>query len=145
MSQLKTQGHRTLFAYIDMNNLKIINDRYGHDEGDFSLKLIGEILADIVQEEGITGRIGGDEYACVLKYEKEDQGRDFRNRIHQAFQDFNRTSEKAYNVTVSVGTYLMEAEEDLTLHDALSHADASLYEAKKNRVKSVAKNFDYNN
>ena len=39
----------------------------------------------------------------------------------------------------------MEAEEDLTLHDALSHADASLYEAKKNRVKSVAKNFDHNN
>lgn len=145
VSQLKMQGHKTLFAYIDMNNLKIINDRYGHDEGDFSLKLIGEILADIVQEEGITGRIGGDEYACVLKYEKEDQGKDFTDRIHLAFQEFNRTSEKAYNVTVSVGTYLMEAEENLTLHDALSHADASLYEAKKNRIKSVAKEQEGNN
>ena len=45
-----------------MNSLKIINDRYGHDEGDFSLKTIGDILIKSVGDNGIVGRIGGDEY-----------------------------------------------------------------------------------
>ena len=58
-----------------MNNLKIINDRYGHEEGDYSLHTIAEILAEIVQKEqtgdGVVARIGGDEYACALMTEKK--------------------------------------------------------------------------
>lgn len=137
--QLKQEKKKLLFAYIDMNNLKIINDRYGHDEGDFSLKLIGQILTDHVKDFGVTGRIGGDEYACVLGYEKEDDGQSFVRTITEAFDAFNQSSDKDYNVTVSVGTYVMEPDKTMSLQDALSHADESLYEAKKHRVKSVAK------
>ena len=134
-----------LFAYIDMNNLKIINDRYGHEEGDFSLKLIGEILSQAVEGRGIAGRIGGDEYACVIGCEEEiDSAKEqiasaFVKEITQAFDFFNSSSKKEYNVTVSVGTYVMRYDEEMTLSDALSHADESLYEAKKHRVKEVAK------
>lgn len=64
-----------LVLYADMNNLKIINDRYGHEEGDYSLHTIAEILAEIVQKEqtgdGVVARIGGDEYACALMTEKK--------------------------------------------------------------------------
>lgn len=137
--QLKQEKKKILFAYIDMNNLKIINDRYGHDEGDFSLKLIGQILTDHVNDFGVTGRIGGDEYACVLGYGTEDDGQAFVQRICQAFDAFNQSSNKEYNVTVSVGTYVMEPDDSMSLKDALSHADESLYEAKKHRIKSVAK------
>lgn len=134
-----------LFAYIDMNNLKIINDRYGHEEGDFSLKLIGEILSHAVEGRGIAGRIGGDEYACVIGCEeeidiaKEQIASTFVKEITQAFDSFNSSSKKEYNVTVSVGTYVMRYDDEMTLSDALSHADESLYEAKKHRVKEVAK------
>lgn len=139
IAQLKQEKKKILFAYIDMNNLKIINDRYGHDEGDFSLKLIGQILTDHVNDFGVTGRIGGDEYACVLGYGTEDDGQAFVQRICQAFDTFNQSSDKEYNVTVSVGTYVMEPDDSMSLKDALSHADESLYEAKKHRIKSVAK------
>lgn len=154
IARFQAEKKDVLFAYIDMNNLKIINDRYGHEEGDFSLKRIGQILADAVHGRGIAGRIGGDEYACVIGCERTEVGertvgceniascdRAFVHQITEAFAAFNASSDKAYNITVSVGTYVMLCNdtEHVSLSDALSHADESLYEAKKHRVKEVAK------
>lgn len=146
LEELKQRGNGALFAYIDMNNLKIINDRYGHEEGDFSLKLIGSSLSSIMDtimehygKKGIVGRIGGDEYACVIECTKEDWGSRFTDMTMELFDAFNRTSDKDYTVTVSVGTYQLPAGRSMELQEALSRADESLYEAKKHRVKSVAK------
>lgn len=148
LKELEQRGSGVLFAYIDMNNLKIINDRYGHEEGDFSLKLIGSNLSSILHtitdtygKKGIVGRIGGDEYACVVECSGEEWGSRFVDMTAKLFDEFNQTSDKDYTVTVSVGTYELPAGVTMELKEALSHADESLYEAKKHRVKSVAKNF----
>ena len=90
---------------------------------------------------------------CDLTSQLFDNGEFLANQLGSAVKmiDLLRTNESIQqkleesltalkeNITVSVGIYLMKADENLTLHDALSHADASLYEAKKNRIKSVAK------
>lgn len=128
-----------LVAYIDMNNLKIINDRYGHEEGDFSLKLIGDILSHTVDTCGVVGRIGGDEYACIMQYKKTDSGRSFVQNLYKKFDTYNHSSEKQYNITVSAGAYIIDADNKISLQEALAHADERLYEAKKKRVKTVAK------
>lgn len=139
----KQAGERTLVAYIDMNNLKIINDRYGHDEGDFSIKLIGELLTETVDSSGLVGRVGGDEFALIMPALAFDASADgermFVEQIYKRFQTYNEESTKAYNITVSVGTCMVEAADVLTLKEAMTHADGRLYEEKQNRVKSVAK------
>lgn len=135
----KAAGNRTLVAYVDMNNLKIINDRYGHDEGDFSIKLISEILTKVVADTGLAGRVGGDEFALAVPALPSDEERAFVEKIYKRFQEYNEGSEKPYNVTVSVGTCMVEAEDALTLKEAMTHADGKLYEEKQYRVKSVAK------
>lgn len=135
------QDHRSLLViYVDMNNLKIINDRYGHDEGDFSIKLISRILSEEVGEEGIVGRIGGDEYACLTPYSWADGGEELINRIYDTFDCFNKSSDKPYNITVSAGAFVMPKENTVTLDEALIQADEKLYEVKKYRKKDVAKN-----
>lgn len=130
---------KTLVAYVDMNNLKIINDRYGHEDGDFSLKVIGDMLVDVVGKNGIAGRIGGDEFACIMEYEAEDEGKQLLDEIQKKFLCFNAGSDKPYNITVSVGTYVVKAAETISLKEALALADERLYEAKQHRVKTVAK------
>lgn len=132
-------GKPVLVAYVDMNNLKIINDRYGHEEGDFSLKLIGDILVDTMGDKGITGRIGGDEFACAIEYEAEDEGKSLLETIYGKFTAYNEKSEKPYNVTVSAGAYVLRAAEQLDLKEALTLADEKLYVEKQRRVKIVAK------
>lgn len=143
----KQAGGRTLVAYIDMNNLKIINDRYGHDEGDFSIKLISELLMETAGSTGLVGRVGGDEFALIMpalpagEASEEDLNEEkaFVARIYQRFGQYNEKSAKVYNITVSVGTCMVEAGDALTLKEAMTLADGKLYEEKQNRVKSVAK------
>lgn len=134
----KTSARTSIAAYIDMNNLKIVNDRYGHDEGDFSIKKISELLTDKVGDRGIVGRIGGDEFALIMTYDKEEEN-SFVKEIYRQFQLYNETSPKPYNITVSVGTCMIHAGQSVKLKEALTHADERLYEEKQHRVKNVAK------
>ncbi|MBO5208439.1 MAG: GGDEF domain-containing protein [Lachnospiraceae bacterium] len=139
IAECKEKKENLLVVYVDMNNLKIINDRYGHEEGDFSLKLISDMLVKTVEGRGVAGRIGGDEYACIMHYHEEDDSNAILQSIYQSFDEFNENSEKEYNVTVSAGAYLLEPSMELSLAEALTLADEKLYEVKQLRKKSVAK------
>lgn len=126
-----------LVGFVDMNNLKIINDRYGHDEGDFSIQLISRILKESFPD-GVIGRIGGDEFALLTAYTGEDV-QNIKSRLYNAFCMFNAGSDKAYNVTVSAGFYVINKESETELSDALAFADEKLYIEKQSRSKTVAK------
>lgn len=133
------QGRKALVVYVDMNNLKIINDRYGHEEGDFSLKTIADRLSEASEQDGAAGRIGGDEFACIRPYDGEEDGQEMLEQLYASFRRFNENSDKEYNVTVSAGAYVLEPGDPLTLEEALSAADERLYEVKKFRSKEVSK------
>lgn len=135
----RSLGKRTLILYVDMNNLKIINDRYGHEDGDFSLKTIGQILTRTIDDNGVVGRIGGDEYACAIKYDDDGDGTELPLMLYERFDCFNVASDKAYNVTVSVGTYMLESDDEISLEEALTRADEKLYVAKKHKNRNVSK------
>lgn len=134
------QGESVLVFYADMNNLKIINDRYGHEEGDFSLKLIARLLKKNVSKSGVVGRIGGDEFAGALYCKGLNSEESIKEKIYQSFDQYNKDSKKAYNITVAIGAVEVTATQNMTLEEALAKADEKLYEAKKLRKKEVAKN-----
>lgn len=133
------QGRDVLVVYADMNNLKIINDRYGHEEGDFSLKAIADRLAEAAGKEGVAGRIGGDEFAYLCPYDGTEEGAEMLDALYAAFRRFNEGTDKEYNVTVSAGACVLKPGGRMSLEEALSVADERLYEVKKMRSKEVAK------
>lgn len=139
IDECRRNGQSVLVVYVDMNNLKIINDHYGHEEGDHSLKLIGAFLNEMVSEQGIAGRIGGDEYAFVMAYDGMDNGDMVLERLYSKFGRYNEQSDKDYNITVSAGACVMLPEHIMTLKEALQHADEKLYLVKQMRKKDVAK------
>ncbi len=137
LDQHRKHNRSVLVGFVDMNNLKIINDRYGHDEGDFSIQLISRILTEVFSD-GVIGRIGGDEFALLTAYTGEDLST-IKNRLYHSFGNFNSESDKAYNITVSVGFYVIDKDEGTELSDALAFADEKLYIEKQSRSKVVAK------
>ena len=130
---------RVAVIYVDMNNLKIINDRYGHVEGDFALELIGQVLKEVVADRGIVGRIGGDEFTCIMEYNPDDGGNSFRKEIYERFYDYNMHSSKPYIISVSIGIHVQKIVDNIELEHLLSYADEKLYLEKKNRVQTVEK------
>lgn len=137
--RLRREGCHQIALYIDMNNLKIVNDRFGHKEGDASLRKIGQVLKELVNGRGITGRIGGDEFTCLIRTRKGDEGRELIESLYETFDQYNRTSGKPYLLTVSAGACLIAPEDTISLKDALIRADQKLYEVKKERKWAVIK------
>ncbi len=138
LEKCRSDKREVLVIYADMNHLKIINDKYGHEEGDYSIKLIADILKESIGESGIVGRIGGDEFVCIMK-RGLDEVDSIISEINRKFETHNLQSDKRYNVTVSIGAYASPGEEALSLNEMLSRADGKLYESKSNRPKSVEK------
>ena len=82
--------------------------------------------------------ICGDEYACALITDSPNE--EILNQIYDSFTEFNESSDKPYNVTISAGAYRLSKESAHSLEDAMTLADEQLYEVKKLRKKDVAKN-----
>lgn len=73
-------GKEIMVLYADMDNLKIINDKFGHDEGDFSIKEIASILKDAFRSTNIVARFGGDEFVAFALIGMKD----YENVIKQS-------------------------------------------------------------
>ena len=136
------RGEICMVGFADMNNLKIVNDRFGHEEGDFSLKKIAEVLGTILGKDAVIGRIGGDEYAFVTTESVTGSYEILRHKIDGLLDTFNKTSDKPYNISVSIGIMRADRGGDQKLEEALSYADRMLYEAKRSKDKNVIKQFD---
>lgn len=133
------QGKYLLAVYADMDNLKIVNDRFGHKEGDFALKSIARMLKMIFREEDIIGRIGGDEFA-ILAFRDEPIALDvLRNTAAECMTAFNKECEKPYYIRMTIGGYTQAFEAGCRLSELLEDADDDLYEAKKLRTKDILK------
>ena len=116
---------------FDCNNLKQINDEYGHDKGDIYLKETARIICDVFEHSPVF-RIGGDEFIAIL------QNRDYENReaLLRLFDE--KCSEKRETetdpwkkVNISRGLADYEPQEDKLIDDVVRHADRAMYENKR--------------
>lgn len=121
-----------IFA-IDMDNLKVVNDRFGHMNGDLALKTIGNAMMQIAAEDDACARVGGDEYSVVgLGYTKEN-AESFVCDFNEYLEDFNATSNLPYLVKASIGYSIIEVGENTALEECINAADARLYEYKRKK------------
>lgn len=122
----RTHGQPLSLLMIDVDNFKAVNDIAGHQTGDQVLARTAECIADIVGNDGVVARWGGDEFvilrACALA-EASRLAELIRGCIRQEHFD------PIGHVTVSIGVAELAPEEDL--HAWLTRTDHALYEAKR--------------
>jgi len=136
-------GRRAVIIYADMDNLKKINDMFGHDEGDYAIKKASEILRECVRSNDITARFGGDEFvAYAMIYESNFKDM-FIKRLNNICSRINRTNNKPYNITISVGVYEFICSKNSDLNKIMNEADKILYINKKNKNINVIKDPSY--
>lgn len=130
----RSDGDPGTMILIDVDHFKSINDRFGHGTGDAVLVAIAETLRSALRDEDVIGRIGGEEFACHLRGSAitaaGTRAEDLRRRVESA-----RIEDGRITVTISVGAAFMPP--GLSVTDAVSAADAAMYEAKnagRNRV-----------
>ena len=133
------QGALAAIVFIDMDNLKGVNDTFGHNEGDFALKSISDILKKSFRQQDAIGRIGGDEFAAFAIVDEPGLMHGIRTKIEQLSKELNETSGKPYYVEMSVGIKEFICTRSTNLNELLKEADELLYDDKKKKRKSCVK------
>ena len=91
---------------FDMDDLKLINDNYGHHEGDYSIKAIASALLASSRDDEICTRAGGDEFIVLAKNYDQERATKFINNVRAYIETKVRSENKHYDVVVSVGVHI---------------------------------------
>ena len=122
------QRVRSTLIFIDVDNLKYINDNFGHREGDYALQQIAGLLRECFRQSDIIGRLGGDEFCVLLSHMSEMAKFLVRERLSQLLGRNNQNSRRSYSLSslgiVNVGDYRELAQQ-------ISRANALMYEHKR--------------
>ena len=116
---------------LDMDDLKFINDNYGHQEGDIALKSIAEALSSTLEEDEICARYGGDEFAALLLSEDPIRHKRFETDFEKAIATINKELNKKYNIHASYGIVCVKEHPGMQVNVCMSMADAIMYRNKK--------------
>lgn len=133
------EGKLAMVVFADMDNLKQVNDNFGHNNGDFAIKSIADILEKSFGQEDIIGRIGGDEFVAFSFLDNSERPTEIRRKIAELSKELNETCDKPYYIDVSIGITTFTCSPTLVIEEILHNADEALYENKKNKRKSVIK------
>ena len=124
-------GKMALVCYADMDNLKMVNDVYGHDEGDFALREISSVLNDVFRSTDIIGRIGGDEFVAFAMIGVEHYEATIKTRIIDILKKHNEAAGKPYPIDMSTGIHEFTCDPSVNIYEILDLADEKLYNEKK--------------
>lgn len=138
LTNKENYGKRAVAVYADMDCLKIVNDEFGHDEGDFSLKTIADTLSESFHSSAVVARVGGDEFAAFSLVTSDHFPEKIKKRIQSILMEKN-INDKPYYVNMSIGICEFVIDENTDLDEILGYADEELYKEKKNKVKIVYK------
>jgi len=123
---------KLLLLFIDMDNLKWINDHHGHNEGDQALIDLANILKKTFRESDIVARIGGDEFV-VLSESTDENGEIVLTRLYENIKDHNAKRSRCYTLSISVGATQFDPKYPISIDELLSKADALMYTQKRNK------------
>lgn len=124
---------KTLLSIIlfDIDDFKEVNDKFGHPVGDSTIKKVAEICHEVFRNEDIVGRIGGEEFLCILPNTDEEQGKALADKLLKKINQlvFIQTPELRISVSIGIASLSTLSPTSETLY---LHADAALYQAKRN-------------
>lgn len=136
----KTDGRCTYVMMIDINDFKMINDTYGHAEGDCALVILSQSLVKVVREHTypvFLGRYGGDEFVLIAHPASDDEIPELESEIRECIRLRCESDHKPYILSVGIGyDKLLEGED--SLQKCMQRADEKLY-LNKEYVKSNEK------
>lgn len=131
MTQAISYKYDLTIAYVDVNDLKVVNDRFGHKEGDRLIKAISDIIQSTLREFDIISRLGGDEFLIIFTRCNKTQAQRIWRRITEEFLRVNSEGEYEFKISASVGITQFNPVKHTSLLSFVHEADEEMYHHKK--------------
>lgn len=132
LKRARRNNQSMLLFYGDVDNLKQINDCYGHREGDLALVRTADALEEAFRDSDVLARLGGDEFAVLaLEASSQNEGVILR-RLEKSLKKSN-TIESRYELSLSIGMARFDPEHAVSLGELMEQADRNMYQQKRKR------------
>jgi len=139
--ECQKQGKNSAIVFADVNQMKSINDRYGHLQGDLALCTVAEAIKKTLPRDWIAIRYGGDEFVMVGECADAEKAERILDNLRKELETIISARRLIFDLSVSTGCVVMRPEEKNNLEEYLRRADEAMYDAKqqfhaaqKNRV-----------
>jgi diguanylate cyclase (GGDEF)-like protein/PAS domain S-box-containing protein len=133
--------HRTnkgvVVVYADLDGLKVINDSFGHKEGDRALIKTAELLKETFRTSDVLGRLGGDEFTALAAVDPEGGVERLVSRLQDRFDNYNALKVVPYKLSISIGLVQRDAAGTQSMEDLMALADLAMYENKRTKQTSL--------
>ena len=127
----KIQQRSTSLLFVDINNMKIINDEYGHLNGDLAIKATADAMKRSLPDGWLLGRYGGDEFVAVGRYNEKQNIKRYRKLFADALKKTMEGLKVPFELTASAGFCAIHPEDKGKIEDFIRIADESMYEEKE--------------
>ncbi len=124
-------------VYADLDNMKPINDTYGHDSGDQALVEVADVLSSTLRASDLVARLGGDEFCALLVGGASEAAPSLIARVEGKLAERHAAAERPWDLSMSLGLAESPADEEVDLWDLVALADAQMFEVK--RAKKAAR------
>lgn len=121
------------FIFLDVDGMKMINDKFGHIAGDEALVAIASILKKSFRSSDIIGRIGGDEFTVIVTGVPESDNEVVTRRLQNNIASYNGRNHKPYKLSVSTGITKYSHKNPCSIDELYSTADKMMYEQKRKK------------
>ncbi len=133
LQMVDRMNSRAAVIYLDLDTMKMINDTYGHAEGDRALIETADLLRSNIRSSDILARFGGDEFVALV-IEIEDYGTEkMLARISKQFDIFNSQKDRKYPILISYGVAHYDPQQPRSLEELMVLADKAMYEQKQSK------------
>ncbi|SHM56936.1 diguanylate cyclase (GGDEF) domain-containing protein [Caldanaerovirga acetigignens] len=116
-------------AMVDLDNFKIINDRYGHTIGDELLKEVSVVIKTCLRDKDVVIRYGGEEFLIILPETDTNGAKKPLERVRKRIEEGVYT-EARVKITASIGAAVYPDDRPLSIEEIIEFADAAMYAAK---------------
>jgi len=120
-----------LLAFLDIDKFKLINDNFGHDEGDKVLIESVGLFKSTLREIDIICRMGGDEFLLIFPDSSSKETSLIRSRLERNLSQLNKRIKKDYQIKFSMGFSEYQPDKPKALDELINIADQRMYEEKK--------------
>ena len=132
LRRLERNGEEFFGIMADLDFFKEINDTFGHSIGDQALVQTASILVEAAGDDATVVRYAGDEFVILLTHADEQRASQVQCRLTEAIDEFNRTTETPYKLSLSTGSSAFVPGED-SVDDFLRRIDNRMYDQKRQR------------
>lgn len=141
IEQAKSMKEYVTILCADIDNLKPINDNFGHEAGDNAILRTAAAINFSVPRDSVCTRTGGDEFCVILHHKNEDDVDRYISEIDKALEKYNSTGGLPYKIGCSCGYYSIHSDSLVSVDSMMIAADENMYKvkAKKKTIRQSTK------